>query len=101
MAACGARAAFENANPEVGCNIQGTAGSPERLPCVDRDKLRANFVIVTRGKSHLARQPALKSCEAPDRAPPGARPPRETRALGGRDFTARDHRQNLRHCISS
>ena len=25
MAAYGARTAFENANPEVGCNIQGTA----------------------------------------------------------------------------
>ena len=41
------------------------------------------------------RQPALKSREAPDRAQPGTHPPREARALSGRDLAARDGRQNL------
>ena len=43
----------------------------------------------------VTRQPTLKSHEAPDRAPPGTRPPCQARALAGRDLAARNGRQNL------
>ena len=41
------------------------------------------------------RQPPLKPSEAPDRAPPSARPPREARALCGRNLAMRNRRQNF------
>jgi hypothetical protein len=41
------------------------------------------------------RRSVLKSCKArPDRAQPGARPPRDACSLGGRDLAARNGRQN-------
>jgi hypothetical protein len=40
------------------------------------------------------RQPALKSCAAPDCAQPGTHPPRDACALGGRDRAARNGRQD-------
>jgi hypothetical protein len=41
------------------------------------------------------REPALKSCAAPDRAQPGTHPPRNACTLGGRDLATRNRRQNL------
>jgi hypothetical protein len=40
------------------------------------------------------REPALKSCAAPDRAQPGTHPPRNACTLCGRDLATRNRRQN-------
>ena len=47
-----------------------------------------------RSRPASCREPVCQSCEAPDGAQPGAHPPCDAHALGGRDLAVRNPRQN-------